>query len=611
MTKRIPFSLVLIFLFLILLCNCTYKPKLEFDRGIKKPDSAVIGISLLPQDTAYTFYESADLNFYLRMFGLPLYSVSFFMDDNKIYSNEDTAGVVHLDFNTYYPGTFTLTMVVTTGSNSGSLADLLHAEGFVFSQKWKIHFIHPDPPVACQIIRIKDTNGTSMITWKKYQGIAFKEYEIFKAADLNGNIWDERMIRTITYQGDTSIFDSTALGGTVYYRVEVVNSGGYAYSNYYMHETNKSGLKAIWIGGENIKLTWNQSQFYRNFDKYVITDETSSGNVIYSTDSIGVNSFIYNGGIFGGTMKFTIRLYGKHPSYCYNDDNNSTATVDVGQTFPAFDEFYNTSVNHIAYLLKDYKLTRRDLASSQTYGTVDLGYGTSWCAVSPDDNLIITPTGWDSYQKIIPSNFFHIETVQLPVSYGPCMETTLAGAGSGMGHMEMPQNGYFIYNFLNNTMVFSKNTTSLSCGRISPDGNYVITGFSQGSPLNCYRITNNDFEFVWTNASTPCDFIPKTNLVVLVNTTTSTVDIRDAASGQLVYSFKTGSGESYHDTDPDNPLMLFSTLAPWNQKGRLTVYNYTTGAKVYEVYSLNSGWAPFAIQDATIYSGVGFQLKMQ
>jgi len=242
---------------------------------------------------------------------------------------------------------------------------------------------------------------------------------------------------------------------------------------------------------------------------------------------------------------------------------------------------------------------------------VDLGYGTSWCAVSPDDNLIITPTGWDSYQKIIPSNFFHIETVQLPVSYGPCMETTLAGAGSGMGHMEMPQNGYFIYNFLNNTMVFSKTTTSLSCGRISADGNYIITGFSQGSPLNCYRITNNDFELVWTNASTPCDFIPKTNLVVLVNTTTSTVDIRDAASGQLVYSFKTGSGESYHDTDPDNPLMLFSTLAPWNQKGRLTVYNYTTGAKVYEVYSLNSGWAPFAIQDATIYSGVGFQLKMQ
>lgn len=611
MTKRIPVPLVLIFLLAILLCNCTYKPKIEFDRGIKKPDSAVIGISLSPQDTAYTLYESTDLNFTLRMFGLPLYSVTFFMDENKIYNNEDTAGVVHLDFYTYYPGTHTLTMVVTTGSNSGSLADLLHSEGFVISKKWKIHFLQCDPPTACQIKRIIDTNGTSMITWEKYQGVAFKEYYIFKASDLKGNIWDERMIRIITCPGDTSIFDSTALGGTVYYRIEVVNSGGYAYSNYYMHETNKSGLKATWTGGETIKFTWNQSRFYRNFDKYEITDETSGKEVIYSTDSISVNSFIYNGGIFGGTMKFTIRLYGKYPSFSYNDDNNSTATVNIGKTFPAFDKFYNTSVNNIAYLLNDYKLSRRDLATGQMYGTVDLGFGTSWCAVSPDDNLIITPTFWDSYKKIIPSNFYHIETVQLPVSYGPCMETTLSGAGSGMGQMDMPQIGYFIYNFQSNAMVFSKITTSLSCGRISPDGNYVITGFSSGSPLKCYRITNNDFEFVWTNPSTPCDFIPKTNLVALVNKTTSTVDIRDVASGQLAFTFTTGSGENYHDTDPNNPFMLFSTAAAWNQKGRLSVYNYTTGAKVYEVYTLNSGWAPFAIQDATIYSGVGFQIKMQ
>jgi len=609
--NRIPFSLALIFLLLAFLCNCSYKPKLEFDRGIKKPDSAVIGISLSPRDTAYTFYESADLDFSLSTFGLPLYSVRFFMNDNNIYLNEDTAGTLHLDFYTYYPGTYTLTMVVTTGSNSGSLADLLHSEGFVFSQNWKIHFIRANPPSASQIVRIKDTIGTSMITWRKYQGIAFKGYNIFKAADLNGNIWDERLIRTITQPGDTSMFDSTALGGTVYYRVEVVNSGGYAYSNYYLHETNKSQLKATWIGGGKVKLTWNQSKFYANFDKYVITDETSSGNVIYSSDSIGVNSFIFNEGVFGGTMKFTIRLYGKHSSFSYYDNNNSTATVDVGQSFPAFDEFYNTSVNHVAYLLKEYKLTRRDLPSGQSYGTVDLGYGTSWCAVSPLDNLIIAPTYWDSYQKIIPSNFFHIETVQLPVSYGPCMETTLSGAGSGMGHMEMPQNGYFIYDFLNKAMVFSKNTTSLNCGKISPDGNYVITGFSQGSPLNCYRIANNDFEFVWTNSSTPFDFIPKTNLVVLINTATSTVDIRDAASGQLAYTFTAGSGENYKDTDPDNPYMLFVTSAAWNQKGRFVVYNYKTGAKVYEGYTLNSGWASFAIQDATIYSGAGFQLKMQ
>lgn len=128
----------------LLFAQCEYKPHLVYTRDIKKPDTAFIVVTLTPTDSVYTLYEPTWLYYDLRTFGLPVYSVAFFLDEDRIKDGTDTTGSVYIPYYQYQLGDHTLTMVVTTGSNSGSLADLLQAEGFIYSESWKVIFVQAD-----------------------------------------------------------------------------------------------------------------------------------------------------------------------------------------------------------------------------------------------------------------------------------------------------------------------------------------------------------------------------------------------------------------------------------------------------------------------------------
>jgi hypothetical protein len=595
---------------LLIFPHCAYKPHLEFDRNIKKPDSASIAFTLNPSDSVYTFYESSYLNYNLNTFGLPVYSAVFFLGDQKIHESQDSTGTLYFPYDYNNLGEYKLTMVVTTGTKSGSLADILHSEGFVFSRSWKIIMARANPPSASQITRIVDTAGTVKICFTKNNQVAFKQYQLFKASDLNGNIWDESLIESITDQNATSVYDSTHIGGTVYYRIQVVNSGGSAMSLYYVHESDKSNLQASWLDGNRIKLSWNPCIFYKNFKQYTITDESFGGGVVYSTDTIGISSFIYTKAVFGGGNKFKISITANKSNYIYNDDNSSAATGNVGQPFPVFETFNNNQVNNTVYLLNEYNLTKINATSGTSYGTINLGYGIFSCAVAPLGNLVIAPLQ-SGYIRIDPADFFNPENVTI-ANTTLCSNATLSNSCTGMMHYEWPQIGNTIYDFLNKSTIFSKNSTTMNCGSMSPDGNYIVTGFWPFQPAACYRITNNDFEFVWSSGSHPCEFLMNPQLLVLVNSATATAELRDVSSSQIMHSFSIGQTDQYQDTDPFHPLMLFTTFSGDINQCKLKVYNYLTGTKVFEMVSMNTnlGSGAFAIQDSTIYSGAGFRIKI-
>ena len=567
---------------------------------------------LTPQDSAYTFYESANLKYDLSTFGLPVYSVVFFLGENKINEGTDTTGTLYIEWSYANIGSYILTMVVTTGTMSGSLADLLHAEGYLFSRTWEINIVKADPPSPCEITRIRDTAGMVMVSWQGDFGKAFKSYQIFRATSVNGTYGNDYMVASINSQAITTCFDSTYIGGTSYYKVQVVNSGGYANSYYYQHETNLSKLKGTWLGVNQIKLTWTPSIFYQNFASYNIYKDESGGEMIYSSDSIGSSSFIYPGGIFGGENKFVIRYNAKQPTYMSNDQNESKTGVNVGLSFPVFETFTNSNSGNIVYLLNDsYILRKMNATTGQSMGSISLPYGTSWISLSPQGDLIIFPSFYAGCYSINPTNFSGYEQLPLTNNGGLCMQTTLSGNGTGMGHFDFPNSGYMIFDFKNRTTVFSKITDSISCGRISPDGNDILTGFWPGNPTTCYRILNNNFIMQWTNPSSPCDYLPNSNDVVLFNSTSGVVDIRNTTTGQISHTFTVDAGNAYQDTDPQNPLMLFTTGTGNYNARKVQVFNYLTGNKIFEMVALNAGWVSFALQDSVIYSGAGFKVRMQ
>jgi len=293
------FSLFFLFLFLLLSTwRCEYEPTGDYFRDIKMPDTATLQITLDPSDSVYTLYDDALLTFNLHTFGLTIYSTKIFFDNEFIKENSDTTGWVYLDHSDQLLGTHNLTLVVTTSTNTGSLADLLHAEGFVFSQSWEIIYAKvPPPPDTCKITRIVDSAGAVTIFWERYNGEGFKRYEINKAwHSYEGNSFYQ--LDKVYDVDKTEYTDSTFVGGWVEYSITIVTIGGSANSEYIFHQANYSQLKVNPVGGTRVKLSWEQCTFYKNFRGYEVYDATFNnypdGKLIFSTKNIETTSCYYD-----------------------------------------------------------------------------------------------------------------------------------------------------------------------------------------------------------------------------------------------------------------------------------------------------------------------------
>ncbi len=208
----------LFFLFLIafLSNSCEFEPHKVYERtvieNVSAPEIQIIELNL-EYDTIF-LYGSKQIRFNFLSSDQDILAVRFTIDNAEKYLVKSNEGTFYLDYGMAVNGIHSLVLEVYTEAGSGSIAEHLGMEGFVFSKSWVLYidenYYHN--------VQSTINDGFLKLYWNRYRGYDFREYIIRRT----GWNFDIEVGKT------TSAFfiDNSYVGEQARYDVEVLTTGG-------------------------------------------------------------------------------------------------------------------------------------------------------------------------------------------------------------------------------------------------------------------------------------------------------------------------------------------------------------------------------------------------
>jgi hypothetical protein len=571
--------------FILIIGGCEYHTDKVYFQDVSIPDSAGINIVLDPADTVYYLSEDKGFIYHANSENRKVYNVRVFVDTVKVADINDSIGFFKLNVDDYIEGLHTLTIIATTSTGSGSLADLLGSEGFVFSHSWDL-IVNKLAPNAVQITNIFNENGVLRIEWGIFHKDHFQRYDVTKSEfDANG-YQHVTTIASINQQNINYCYDRSFAGGTASYEVRVVapysNSGtsdprGFT-DNYILHTQ--------WIAEDLVKLDWEKCRYPGAFKEYRIYQDNQ---LVYSSNNIDSISFSKHIGIVGENSKYKMVIVG-------------SVDVPSGQAFPEvrhsiglpFGKYYtfcSNNVNENVILNSASGIYRYNADTRKMVDSV-VPFPVSEYILSPSDNVLV-----DTYfsRSINPDN--------LSQSQSNGIDGFLLGSLSDDGLGIVYSNSVRkLYDFVNlkDISVF---TGGPAFGKfyITPDSKYYF--YQDYGPISCYKIHDGQVDVMYDLPDCYYSLMPDESgeIMIFYN---NTCEIRIIETNQIVKSFGVDS-DFIIGIDPTTQTVMFQEINP---TGILTIYNYISGIKQKE-FRVNTN-DPINYFRGSIYLASGFEIPI-
>jgi hypothetical protein len=328
LTRKV--NILVTVLFFLWFSSCEYNPHEENFRKIDLPQAThVFNLSLNPGGDTIGITSVTNMKFNLQTDGLGIVAVSIMLDD-KTWSFSSSSGSFSIDPADFTAGFYILAMDVQTHSGSGSIADVVGAEGFLIKREWVLLIDGRGAPPLTVTSKINE-DGYLQLYWSKNRRYNFSAYEI-KGFHTYGDF--TRMISDVN---DTSLVDSCFLGGDCTYTVYSWVIGN-TYSTKY-HDPNIPVPFPMFedIGLDSLRIYWNglkgSSIFTLKQENVTIFNGTGTTSVTIPSSGFGVYSdyelITSPAGPCTSTYGFTLHEGRAHvlgqniesnwPNYGYND----------------------------------------------------------------------------------------------------------------------------------------------------------------------------------------------------------------------------------------------------------------------------------------------------
>lgn len=572
-------SLILI----VFLSGCEYQLKDEYYRDVKHADTANIQVILDPQQSTYVLAGITRYSFNALTFGYKLYNIKVFVDSTEIQSYEENIGIFTLDCRKYTDGLHTLSVVVTTNSATGSIADLVGAEGFIYYGEWDL-IVDNSAPAPVQITGIYDAGGLLKVEWQRYPRGNFSKYEILKTVKYSSGDSRTFSLAYISNQERNFFYDSSYLGGNAAYFVRVLTPMDLvATSTIVTHAEPELKFNIQWIGDNKVKIYWDRFKYYKAFKAMSVSIDFHSQDI--GVDNLDTTEISGDFGIFGKEIAYHFMVVpqrNEKTGNFYFISKNS-----AGFPFPKYDHFLKNQVNNAVILQKGYKIYRYSIAPAQMLDSVTISDFSPDLILSPTDDVLLQES---PLTKFNPSTLDKTLLPNLRVDSDNLSLSSYAMANAGGASV--------LYDFKNLKVIDTLNLYNYFYKYISEDNKYI---FEQSAyNLKCYRIDSHALTLIWENPIRDFKLIPGSpGKVLLWNN--NILETRDVASGQLISSFATNC-YSFLDIDPASKLLMFI-----GNSYNLEFYNYETGLKVKSLLALEG---KFAFKNGILYSGEGYYLPL-
>ncbi|HPE76944.1 MAG TPA: hypothetical protein PLC80_12705 [Draconibacterium sp.] len=247
---------ILLFLFFIFSNSCKYSPNgvnfTEID-DISTPPT-LTNLTLDFDTDTLIIWQNTELSFNLKSNKAKIQRVQIQFSD-KEFNFDGPSGTIFISPNNFAQGKYILKMKAVTNSGTGSLADLLGAEGYFFEREWVLLIGNISKPKINSSTGIE--KGYLKFYWDKLDENYFQYYEL-----NTFNNGDFKQIK-ITDRNRNFYIDSTFVGGkmeadvNVYYK----DYSGFVYpssSRIVFEYPIKLNLE---VAANELILSWNKNPF--------------------------------------------------------------------------------------------------------------------------------------------------------------------------------------------------------------------------------------------------------------------------------------------------------------------------------------------------------------
>jgi len=603
--------------------SCEYQLDSENFLEIAPPDTTkMIQVNLSPFETQYVFTVPTWVSYDLNTFGLKVYNVEFFVGDQLIHSGNEAVGGFVFDPSPWGIGTQNMLMVVTTGTNSGSLADLLEAEGFLFQQKWEV-LLDGGNPAPVEITDIYNNDGILKIEWEEYERFNFQKYILYKNfGEAEGETF-AHPIAEITDPTQHSWQDSSFIGGTGIYWVEVHASNQKATSKRKQFDFPKLTLETLWVAGDSASFQWTKNAFYRTVDQVTITVPDffpKPAITLFSSGNPSDTTCVVKDLRFGNSSTYTLSVYPKTNIRIYEDNQvtRSSVSFGIGNRLSPFGKFTGDPVNGFFYVYDNGKIIQYTYPEIVKQDSCESSSFARWFVSFYDQKLVT-----QIYSDI---NMYPPDRLDQPTTYNSwdlgLYEFWSDFSISYNNRMVFPAgSGTGLYDWSTRKIVFKTAPNEPDRCSLSPDGKYVFSknylGYSDQSVIKIWQVAETGLVAVgqlsvanysresWLPGNGHQLAVLKGSEYNIPGVTENKFGIYDAETSQAITEFPVKAGY-FSGIDPTGKLVAFTTTIPeyyYNQY--VYLYNYETGKEDRRVSLSQETSLPYLYR-SHLFSSKGF-----
>ncbi|MCG6191082.1 hypothetical protein [Maribellus maritimus] len=395
--KEILAPVVILLLFFSV--SCEFTPSEIQETFVEQPDehAPVLYIEVQPDMDTLKLASDVWTQFRLTSQEAEIYWVKIDFDDSNVYYSDYNSGAlpsVHVSIGNYSEGLHYFTIQAFTASNSGSIADKVEAEGYLYEVQWPV-IIHHGVDTRIDIKKVEYMDGPVAVSWEKYDYYNFQNYVLSK--------WSSTQVDGVKYTISnprvTTVLDTTFLEGE-YVSYSVSLNGGYSPGVSFDVPIKTPDI--LLNEEEKMVVRWNRTQNPKNLGYYHVAlkvPNTYSYQEIIKEDAEDtVAAYDISPG-FGDNYEFQVRYVPKgfdQPYVIYNSSGGE-ALFSLGNQMLGFENAMKIGDTENILLYNDglfYKynmVTHTILDSVRVTGLTNPGF----IRISPDGDFFSYFTNTD------------------------------------------------------------------------------------------------------------------------------------------------------------------------------------------------------------------------